>query len=174
MTKVFQGAGRLLNHSTLFAVKMESIAHSDVAAHREGSSRDIQSLYFDGSTTTILGLSKASSTEGRNKGYRRCGTLALICLHVYLIVEMSPETRVLKPCLQCSTVQTRGFGEMIESCKLLPHRCINPLMGGLGGLLGDEENFEGRTQLKEQITKDVPWGAIPEPLSSLTAFSSLP
>lgn len=67
-----------------------------------------------------------------------------------------------------------GLWRMIESCKLLPRRCINPLMGGLGGLLGDEENFEGRTWLKEKITKDVPWGTIPEPLSSLTAFSSLP
>lgn len=68
MTKVFQGAGRLLNHSTLLAVQTESVAHSDVAAHREGSSRDIQRLYFDGSTTTILGISKAPRTGGRNKG----------------------------------------------------------------------------------------------------------
>ena len=63
---------------------------------------------------------------------------------------------------------------MIESCKLLPHRWLNPLMGGLGGLLGDKENLEGRTQLKEQNAKDVPWGTIPEPISSLIAFSSLP
>lgn len=70
MTKVFQGAGRLLNHSTLLAVKMENVAHLDVAAHREGSSRDVQRLYFNGSTTTILGLFKAFRTGGRNKGYR--------------------------------------------------------------------------------------------------------
>lgn len=47
-------------------------------------------------------------------------------------------------------------------------------MGGLGGLLGDQKNLEGRTQLKEQIAKDVPWGTLPEPGSSLVTFSSLP
>lgn len=61
MTKVFQGAGRLLNHSTLLAVKMESVVHSDELRTVKAPT---------GSSTTTLGLFKASRTGGSNKGYR--------------------------------------------------------------------------------------------------------
>lgn len=69
-TKVFQDSGRLLTHSTLLAANMESAVHPDVAASPEGSSRAMQRLYFDGSTTTTLGLFKASRVGGRNEGQR--------------------------------------------------------------------------------------------------------
>lgn len=105
--KVFQDAGSLPNHSALLAANTESAGHSDMAAHCEGSSRAIQRLSFEGSTTTTLGLFKASGLEEDTRDRGRRDTPNLTCLHACLRSEMSPKTSVLEalsPAQHCSQV----------------------------------------------------------------------
>lgn len=154
--KVFQDAGSLPNHSALLAANTESAAHSDMAAHCEGSSRAIQRLSFEGSTTTTLGLFKASGLEEDTRDRGRRDTPNLTCLHACLRSEMSPKMSVLEalsPAQHCSQV---GLWRS-DRIRQAPTLSMDSLMGGFDGLLGDEGNLGGRTQLKEWITKRVPY-----------------